>query len=592
MRTIVGIIMALMLSLPGILRAQTDTLALWHFENSTKRGLITNNASFISDPYTADDGTVFNKDIAPIALSGSVFSAWVTGTGGTGTFAANSNTWNDGANTKYWYVTISTLGYENIKLSSKQMGSNTGPKDFQAEFSTDGNTWTPISGGTILVLNDLFTSGVLNELALPFACDNQPSLSIRWLVTSTVSIGGATVGGSGTNRIDDIVITGTPGSFANDATIAPDNAVFNIDQPAGIETTINWNDATSLIRITNSNVPPDTLISGTDFLLTVDTVTINTTYLQSQYTSVGQQHLLYFHFDVGNPDLMTITWDNDTLYGAVLDPDTAQYDLSIPGDISTTITWNDASSVVSITDEGTPYTLQAGDFTVAGNALTIHDTYLSTVLTSVGQQLVLTVAFDQGAGDYFTINTVASPPAPMVIASWNFEDTAKRGQITDNATFISNPYTADDGISANINISPLRLIGGNNFSGWVTGVGVGFAPNSNNWNAGAGSKYWEVEISTSGYGELTLSSKQRSSAGGPANFIVEYSFDGTTWSVVPGSEIDVAENFTSGVLADISLPLLCEDRNPLYLRWVMENDSAVNGSPVTTTGTNRIDDIL
>jgi len=576
------------------LRAQIDTLALWHFENSAKRALITDNATFGTSPYTADAGITANKDIAFLAKTGPVFTAWVTGTGGTGFFAPNSNTWNGGANSRHWQITISTVGYNNILLSSRQMSSNTGPRDFQIEYSIDGITWIPV-GPAVVSLNDVFVSGTVNDLVLPSACDNQPNLNIRWLMTSETSVGGAAVASTGTSRIDDIIVKGTSGTFAQDAVLNPVSFVYNIDQPAPIKTTVTWNDATSLVRITNNNVPADTLQVGVDYELVVDTIRVFTSYLDAQFTAPGLQHQLFVRFDVGNTANMTITWDDDNIYGAVVQPDTLFYDLSNPMDLNTTITWNDASSITTITDnQTTPYVLIANtDYTLSGNTLTILGSYLGAILTAPGQQIMLTLDFDLGNDAVVVIKSIMSPPAPIVIAHWDFENATKRTAIADHAAFVASPYTADNGIVANINTSPVLLFGGNTFSGWVSGSTVGgFAPNSNKWDAGQGLKYWQIEISTSGYGELLLSSKQRSSAGGPANFQVEYSINGIDWFVVPNSNITCAENFTSGVLNEIALPAQCNNRNLLFLRWVMSTNTAVNSSPVTTTGTNRIDDII
>ncbi|MFN1835192.1 T9SS type A sorting domain-containing protein [Balneola sp. MJW-20] len=136
------------------------------------------------------------------SLSG--FSAGVTG------FSANSNGWNDFAeNTKYWLIKVSTLNFESIQISSAQMGSNTGPRDFQLQFSTDSLSWTDVNGGSITVRNDNFSSGLINELNLPAAVNNQPVLYLRWLQTSGFRVDDTDgVSSTGTNRIDDIRITG------------------------------------------------------------------------------------------------------------------------------------------------------------------------------------------------------------------------------------------------------------------------------------------------------------------------------------------------------------------------------------------------
>ena len=154
--------------------------------------------------YTADKGS------GKIDLIGAVFGPphyFTQGAGGKGTYAAHSNFWENGAGKKYWQITISTKGYKNIKISSKQKGSKTGPRDFKVQYSLDKNTWHDISKSSITV-SENFTSGSLKNLLLPSSCENQITLSIRWIINSNSSIEGGVVGKQGTNRIDDIIVTG------------------------------------------------------------------------------------------------------------------------------------------------------------------------------------------------------------------------------------------------------------------------------------------------------------------------------------------------------------------------------------------------
>ncbi len=180
------------------------TVAEWNFGNDDKKAAITNNDSFIANPYTADEGIAANKDVAIISLEGGpAFTEWVSGPSNQ---VPNSNTWTDGANTKYWLITISTEGYKNLTLSSKQFGSGTGPKDFQLEYSLNGVNWEAV-GDAIVVAND-WTSGVVANLELPAECADVDALHIRWLNTSTTTVNNGTVADGGTNRIGEIVITG------------------------------------------------------------------------------------------------------------------------------------------------------------------------------------------------------------------------------------------------------------------------------------------------------------------------------------------------------------------------------------------------
>jgi hypothetical protein len=131
---------------------------------------------------------------------------------GATTQAATANQWQSGANTDYWQVTINSTGFYNLRVSSKQQSSNTGPRDFKVQYQIGAGAWTDVTGGTITVAAN-FTTGVVTNLSLPSACDNQTSIGIRWLMTSNTSVNAGTVASGGTSRIDDIVIDGNAGSF-------------------------------------------------------------------------------------------------------------------------------------------------------------------------------------------------------------------------------------------------------------------------------------------------------------------------------------------------------------------------------------------
>ena len=155
------------------------------------------------------------------------------------TYAAHAIGWNDGVGTKYWQIEFDTRGYENIKLFSKQRSSATGPKDFKLQLRIGSDaSWVDISGGEITVGNE-YVSGVVEDLQLPEGVDDTSSVFVRWMVTSTISVGGGEVGSVGTSYIDDIVVTGveisTVGIVDTDGdTIFDENdncpAVANTDQ--------------------------------------------------------------------------------------------------------------------------------------------------------------------------------------------------------------------------------------------------------------------------------------------------------------------------------------------------------------------------
>ena len=110
---------------------------------------------------------------------------------------------------KNYYTSFSSIGYTNISVSSRHKSSNTGPKDFKLQYKVDSTgTWTDVVGGAVTCANDAFISGTLTNVPLPFVCDSQPLVYLRWIMTSNSSVGGGAIGTAGTSRIDNVFILG------------------------------------------------------------------------------------------------------------------------------------------------------------------------------------------------------------------------------------------------------------------------------------------------------------------------------------------------------------------------------------------------
>lgn len=164
----------------------------WNFEDSN---------------VTADEGIAANAS-KTITTNSTGTVSYTAGSGGTGTYAIRNTGWDSGNDTKAWQIEFSTLGYNTITLSSKQRSSSTGPKEFKVQYKTTGASWIDIPSSNITVA-DNFTSGVLNNLALPAETDNQPSVSVRWVMRSNTPVSsGTSVVSGGASRIDDIVVNG------------------------------------------------------------------------------------------------------------------------------------------------------------------------------------------------------------------------------------------------------------------------------------------------------------------------------------------------------------------------------------------------
>lgn len=165
--------------------------------------------------WTFPDNSLAADTGAAINLSQEIFTVGGTSAielkNGFTTKAAQASGWNDGMETKAWVITMSSSGFSNLSISSRQQsgGTDPGPKYFKLQYSVDGgNGWEDIPGGDIIAENDWETSFV-DQLPLPEACDDLDELSIRWLMASNEASGpGGNVQEIGKSKIDEIYIRG------------------------------------------------------------------------------------------------------------------------------------------------------------------------------------------------------------------------------------------------------------------------------------------------------------------------------------------------------------------------------------------------
>lgn len=179
--------------------ASADTLAKWTFEVSVPT---------TAGPHAAEEGvgvaTGFHSNP-------SVVYSNPVGNGSMESFS--SNFWSAG---DYYQFQSTTLGYQDITFQFDQTRSSTGPNTFDVEWSTDGATWNALVDDYD-VAQITWSSGTYNPASTygphiaPAGLDNQASVFFRL----TAQVPGTSTGG--TNRVDDIIISGTlipePGSL-------------------------------------------------------------------------------------------------------------------------------------------------------------------------------------------------------------------------------------------------------------------------------------------------------------------------------------------------------------------------------------------
>ena len=119
----------------------------------------------------------------------------------------------------YYQFQTSTTGSSGIKVSWDQISSNTGPKNFNLSYSTDGSSFTQFAPYSVLANaspnawasgTTSLASGISFDLSALTALDNATAVYFRLIDAGTVSANGGTVASAGTDRVDNFTITAIP----------------------------------------------------------------------------------------------------------------------------------------------------------------------------------------------------------------------------------------------------------------------------------------------------------------------------------------------------------------------------------------------
>jgi len=128
------------------------------------------------------------------------------GSGGVGTFAIQGTSWYQAIG-KNWEIQANTIGYKNIKITSKIY--STAPRDFKLQYKIGlAGTYADVPGGAIVCSSDWGTGNLYN-LVLPSECENQTIVCLRWINYTAIDFNTGTNLTGGTVRLDDILVTGS-----------------------------------------------------------------------------------------------------------------------------------------------------------------------------------------------------------------------------------------------------------------------------------------------------------------------------------------------------------------------------------------------
>jgi hypothetical protein len=182
----------------------SPTLDVWTFETSV--------------PTTAGS---FTPEIGTGSASGyhaSTSSVYSSPAGNGSAHSFSSNYWSVG---DYYQFQVGTIGLTGLNVSFDQTSSNTGPKDFELQYSTNGTSFTNIAGYSALANgspNTAWSSTGSANTAFNFSYDlssisallGQSTVYFRLIDLDTISANGSTVGTGGTDRVDNFTVTAIP----------------------------------------------------------------------------------------------------------------------------------------------------------------------------------------------------------------------------------------------------------------------------------------------------------------------------------------------------------------------------------------------
>jgi hypothetical protein len=163
--------------------ASAATLANWNFEDSN---------------LVIDSGT------GTLTLSDTRTATYPAGNAPSAVAAMSSTAWN--VADRYIEISLSTRGYQDITLKMDSKASATGPTSFKIQYSSDGKTFTDLTGSTTSTVA-AFTANPMKtfDFSAVTSIDNNANTKLR-IVVPTTGIGSDA---AGTFVIDNLLIEGT-----------------------------------------------------------------------------------------------------------------------------------------------------------------------------------------------------------------------------------------------------------------------------------------------------------------------------------------------------------------------------------------------
>lgn len=507
--------------------AFASTLADWTFETSVPT---------TAGPYSPEIGS---GSASGSHASGSAVYSTPAGNGSSHSYSANYWGVND-----YWQFSVSGTGASHIVVAWNQMGSSTGPRDFNFQYSTDGSTFTtfasyslPSSVTSWSAASSNALSAFSEDLSSVTALNNAPTIYFRLKDADTTSVNGGTVGTTGTDRIDNFTVTASTGTPPAISGILPSSITTNAGNAVSFTVSLSAGD-TPLTYFWYKETA-----SGTNL---ISAVTTNTSTGTLVLPNVLLADAANYQVIVSN--MSTLTATSAVVSLTVVDPainvqpvsqqgllhGMAQFPVSAGGTGGPNYRWyfctdpNNNADIASPVNNGT----QGSGAVVSG--ATASTLTITNLTNADPTNFVVVVTGTYGSVTSSVASLTVATTGPL--AYWNFNSPYLNvtnpapaqgigtASATNIVTFVQPNGSANDPDA----INPNTAWGTQNYP----------ASGLNNKSAGV-----QFNASTVGAKNVTVSYDFRATATASKYQRLQYTTDGTTWIDYPTSDADVVTTY-------------------------------------------------
>ncbi|MDO5446372.1 MAG: pectinesterase family protein [Prevotellaceae bacterium] len=162
------------------------------------------------------------------------------------------------------------------------------------------------------------------------------------------------------------------------------------------------------------------------------------------------------------------------------------------------------------------------------------------------------------------------------IAGWDFYVSGNNGRVAD---FAAEDNDADALILRNADGTTTSWLD----KSQMAASGYEGKPAAVNWKALTDKYYYQTKVNASAFTDITVQAEMLYNYNAYQTQILEYSLDNKTWYEVSRITIDGVKKWTPIVG---TLPAECNNKSEVYLRWIPDYTSKIDGTSATNDGTS------